>query len=164
MKKLLYILAFCVLFLSGCEKNPSATAPESVFLLDGDETSQGIKCGDDSASFIKAYQNYRIQVAYNDVSSSYTTMDIKKIPYQQNISTIIANFFIDGKPKSEEELCEENNTELSALHTLLSSPDYLRSHDVLYRYLIFTWKNGIITDIASEELNYNETYETPRLD
>ena len=44
----------------------------------------------------------------------------------------------------------------------MSSHEYLRSHDVIYRYLVFDWEDGVITDIASEELNYNETYETPR--
>ena len=38
-----------------------------------------------------------------------------------------------------------------------------RKHEVIYRYLDFDWKGGYIADISSEELNYNETFETPCL-
>ena len=88
-------------------------------------------------------------------------MSIKEIPYQDSISTMIANFFVNGKPVSEETLCEDNNVPPSGLHSLLSSPDYLRKHEVIYRYLRFSWENGAIDEIESEELNYNETFETP---
>ena len=74
---------------------------------------------------------------------------------------MIANFFVNGKPVSEETLCEDNNVPPSGLHSLLSSPDYLRKHEVIYRYLRFSWENGTIDKIESEELNYNETFETP---
>ncbi|MDY3729648.1 MAG: hypothetical protein SO005_04450, partial [Candidatus Choladocola sp.] len=88
-------------------------------------------------------------------------MSIRKIPYEDSISTMIANFFINGKPVSEEELCEQNKIEPEQLHSLLSSSEYLRSHEVIYRYLRFKWEDGAIQKIESEELNYNETFETP---
>ncbi|MCD7818601.1 MAG: hypothetical protein LUH07_06075 [Lachnospiraceae bacterium] len=89
-------------------------------------------------------------------------MSINEIPYDENISTLIANFFIDDEAISEEDICEENDIEESDLYDLLSSSSYLRAHDVIYRYLRFTWENSEITDIDSGELNYNETYEVPR--
>lgn len=164
MKKLLYILLFAVLLLSGCEKNPAKFAPASLFLMDGDSTAAGIRIGDGPKAFRKAYKDYTVQVAFTGQSSSYRVMSIEKIPYDENISTIIANFFIDGEPVSEDWLCKKNGVDLGGLHELLSSTEYLQKHDVIYRYLSFRWENGAITDIASEELNYNETFETPRLD
>ena len=69
---------------------------------------------------------------------------------------------LDGKTK--EQICKEYDWEEASLHSNLSAPAYLREHDVVYRYLMFSWENGKITDIVSDELNYNETFETPRLE
>lgn len=164
MKKLLYILLFAVLFLSGCEKNPAKFAPAELFLIRDQETADGIRIGDNSRAFQDAYSDYTIQVAFTDQASSYRVMPISKIPYDENISTIIANFFIDEEPVSEDWICKENHVDISGLHELLSSPEYLREHEVIYRYLNFQWQDGVIVSIQSEELNYNETFETPRLD
>lgn len=164
MKKLLYIAVLAILFLSGCEKKAADTAPASLFEMEDGSTAAGIRAGDDSEKFIRAYQGYTTQVAYNNSYSDYQIMPIKKIPYEEDISVIIANFFIDGEPVSEEDLCLENEWESEELYSHLSAPDYLRLHDVVYRYLRFVWENGKIAYITSEELNYNETFETPRLD
>lgn len=161
MKKLLYMSLFVILFLSGCEKNPSVTAPESLFQMSGTATAAGVKPGDGPKEFKAAYRNYTIQVAYNEMESTYMVMSIDRIPYEDPISTIIANLFINGEPVSEEKLCEENDTEPENLHALLSSAAFLRRNEVIYRYLIFDWEGGVITDIDSDELNYNETFEVP---
>lgn len=161
MKKLLYIALFSIVLLSGCEKKAVEIASASLFRLTDGVTDAGIKRGDGPEEFIKAYADYTIQVAYSHLESNYLVMSIKDIPYEDEISTIIANFFVNGKPVTEETLCEENNIKPSELHALLSSSDYLRSHEVIYRYLDFDWQDGVIVDIASEELNYNETFETP---
>ena len=161
MKKLLYIILFGLLFLSGCEKKTSDIAPAKLYEMDGESTNNGVSPGDGKKEFIDAYQDYTIQVAYNDSVSNYLVMSIRKIPYEDSISTMIANFFINGKPVSEEELCEQNKIEPEQLHSLLSSSEYLRSHEVIYRYLRFKWEDGAIQKIESEELNYNETFETP---
>lgn len=164
MKKLLYIVLFAALILSGCEKNTTKFAPASLFEMNGHETAAGLKIGDGPKAFKAAYGDYTVQVAFTEQPSNYRVMSVSKIPYNENISTIIANFFIDEEPVSEDWICKENGIDISGLHELLSSHDYLRQHDVVYRYLNFQWKDGLITDINSEELNYNETFETPRLD
>jgi hypothetical protein len=163
MKKLLYIFLFSLLFLSGCEKKPAEIASADVFELTGDTTSLGISPGDGSDAFISAYKDYTIQVAYSDLVSNYLVMSIEDIPYEESISTMIANFFIDGVPTSEATLCKENKITSDQLHTLLSSPSYLRQHEVIYRYLRFIWKDGTIEHIESDSLDYNETFETPVL-
>ena len=157
------LAALLILLLTGCEKKPADTAPEELFEVTAGVTAAGIKAGDGPEEFIGAYRDYTVQVAYNSLESSYLIMDIDRIPYQDDISSIIANFFIDGEPVSENDLCEENRVAPTQLYALLSSPAYLRDHDVIYRYLRFRWEGGRISDIQSGELNYNETYETPRL-
>lgn len=163
MKKRFFAAVILFLLLTGCEKRPAEIAPEKLFEVTGGVTADGIQAGDGREKFISAYSGYTIQVAYDNLESSYLIMDIDKIPYQEDISTIIANFFIDGHPISERDLCRENRVEPTQLYALLSSSSYLHEHDVLYRYLRFEWSGGEIVDIEPGELNYNETYETPRL-
>ena len=164
MKKLLYLFLFSALFLTGCEKKTSQTAPESLFQLKNGETSDGLKIGDTPSEFRKAYRDYTIQIAYDEPDAVLRIVPMNQIPFEEDIFTIIACFFINGTPISEEDICEENRIEPSALHDLLSSGDFLRSHEVIYRYLVFEWQDGVIVDIDSNELNYNETFEIPLAD
>ncbi|MCD8336045.1 MAG: hypothetical protein LUD18_02000 [Lachnospiraceae bacterium] len=164
MKKLLLLLLVSVCILTGCEKNEQKTASAEVFIVEDGVTQDGVSIGDGKTEFTSTYSDYVIQVAYTDVDSSYLVMSIDKIPYDENISTLIANFFIDEEPMSEEEICEENEIEDEDLYSLLSSSTYLRKHEVIYRYLRFTWEDSVITDIDAGEFNYNETYEVPKLE
>ena len=161
MKKLLYLALFPLLLLSGCEKKPAETAPASLFVMEGDATAAGVRPGDGPEEFQKAYSGYTLQVAWNDVDSNYIVMSPEDIPSQEDISTLIATLFIDGNPATERQVCEEHSVSSNDLHTLLSSAKFLRAHEVIYRYLDFDWKDGQIAHIASEELNYNETFEVP---
>lgn len=163
MKRSCLLLPLLLLLLTGCGKEPAATAPEELFQVTDGVTADGVRSGDTPKQFIDAYKDYTIQVAYNNLESSYVVMDIDKIPYKEDISTMIANFFVDGEPVSEKELCEENNVQPTQLYALLSSPEYLRDHNVVYRYLRFRWADGLISGVQSDELNYNETYETPQI-
>jgi len=164
MKKLQLIVLITVLLLTGCEKNEQTVASADVFTVENGITHDGVAIGDGKSEFIEAYSDYVIQAAYTDVDSSYLVMSINKIPYDENISTLIANFFIDEEPMSEEDICENNESEDEELYSLLSSSTYLRTHEVIYRYLRFTWEDSVITDIDVGEFNYNETYEVPKLD
>lgn len=162
MKKLLYIFLFSLLILSGCEKKQELLAPASLFVMKGDTTANGIRPGDGPDAFQAAYRDYTLQVAWNDAESNFMVMSADKIPYDDEISVMIATLFIDGKPVEPEAFCQEHDISSDEIHGLLSSPDYLRKHDIIYRYLVFEWNSGKIADISSEELNYNETFETPR--
>ena len=162
MKKLLYIFLFAVLVLSGCEKKQELLAPASLFVMNGEATAAGVCPGDGPEEFKAAYRDYTLQVAWNDADSTFMVMSADKIPYDEEISTMIATLFIDGKPVDPEVFCKEQGIQSDEIHDVLSSPDYLRKHDVIYRYLVFEWRDSEIVDIHSEELNYNETFETPR--
>ena len=56
MKRLLYIILFSLLLLSGCEKKTAGYAPASLFQMNGETTAAGIAPGDGKEAFIKAYR------------------------------------------------------------------------------------------------------------
>lgn len=162
MKKLLFSAVFALFFLTGCEKITTAPAPLSLFTLTGETTADGVRVGDGSKEFKAAYQDYEILVSLSPSEIPDEVMSMRRIPFDRKITTMIANFFIDGTPMTPEDICQEEGIDSDQLLDRLSSEEYLRKHEVLYCYLIFYWEGGVITHIASEELNYNETYETPK--
>jgi len=38
----------------------------------------------------------------------------------------------------------------------LTNEEYLAHHTVVYQYLVFDWKDGVIQDIRSESMDYNK--------
>lgn len=161
MKKLRYLTLFLLVFLTGCEKRSTLPAPLELFTVTGDTTSSGVSVGDGPGVFKDAYQNYEILVSRSLSEIPHEVMSIGRIPYTDNISTMIANFFINGTPMTEDQICEDENVSMDGLTALLCSSSYLREHEVIYRYLLFSWENGVISKIESEELDYNETFEVP---
>ena len=103
-KKLLYILFISLLLLSGCEKKQELLAPASLFEMDGEATAAGVCPGDGPEEFKAAYRDYTLQVAWNDAESNFMVMSPDQIPYDEEISTMIATLFIDGKPVDPEAL------------------------------------------------------------
>lgn len=162
MKKLLFSAVLALLFLTGCEKITTIPAPSSLFVLTNGVTADGVQAGDGKKEFMSAYQDYEILVSLSPSEIPSESMPMQRIPFERKISTMIANFFINDTPMTPEDICREEGIESEQLLDLISSDEYLRKHEVLYRYLIFYWEDGSITRITSEELNYNETYETPK--
>ena len=160
-KQLLFMAFLSCLILAGCTDREVSPAPQKLFQLTDGVTAAGVQAGDGEKEFRKAYAGYEILVSSSGEDIPQETMPIGRIPYDRDIVTMIANFFIDGQPKSPQNICEEEQIPSEDLFDLLSSEEYLRSHEVIYRYLIFYWKDSRIQRIASEELNYNETYEVP---
>ena len=111
-KKLLYILFISLLLLSGCEKKSTKIAPASLFVLDGNVTSEGIRPGDGPDAFKKAYRSYTLQVAWTDVDSNYMVMSPDEIPYDENISTIITSHI-----KNTPGITPQGFNQLLCLHT-----------------------------------------------
>ena len=161
IKRLLLAGAFFCLTVTGCADEETAPAPQELFQLTEGVTADGVQAGDGEKEFREAYAGREILVSSSGEDIPQEVMPIRKIPYNNHIATMIANFFIDGRPMSPQDICEEEQIDSGDLFDLLSSEEYLRSHEVIYRYLIFYWEDGVIRRIASEELNYNETYEVP---
>lgn len=68
---------------------------------------------------------------------------------------MISAFYIDNEPKSVEELMAETGATADGLSDRLTSPEYLAEHSVMFRYIIFTIEDDIVTDVEGDYLDYN---------
>ncbi len=151
---LILCLASCILCACG-EETPLLTLEDYKLDAENGSTSRGIKIGDDAGAFRAAYQDYMIFSAVEE-DTSYQFLPMDEIPFDTIHSIILPTFFIDGQPLDMELFCEENEIEPSDLLTFLTDDSYLASHKVVYRYLTFIWEDGVITDIRSESMDYNQ--------
>lgn len=156
-KKIIAILSLS-LFLSvlacSCgEEKPLLSATD--FELDAEtaQTIRGVKIGDDAEVFLTAYREYDILSSIN--GSDYQFLPVEEIPFDASPTTILPAFFVDGAAVEINSFCEANGIVKEDLLSFLTGEAYLEAHTVLYRYLVFTWENGKITDILSESMDYN---------
>ena len=152
---LLTALGLCLGLLTGCKESaPLLTAEDYTLDTENNKTNRSVTLGDTSDTFLAAYGEYKIFTSVD--GSDYQMLAHEEIPFDSVVTTLLPTFFIDGLPIDPDAFCNENELEKSDLLNLLSSEDYLASHRVEYYYLIFTWENGVITDIRSEYMDYNE--------
>ncbi len=155
MKKLLITFLILICILTACGKEtPLLEASDYELNQNTNTTSKGIGIGDTPEVFLAAYGSYDIETSIE--YGPFEAITPKEIPFTDSIRTILPTFFIDGLPTTIEQICTENEIERSELLSLLSSDEYLQNHTVVYHYMIFTWENGLITDIHSEFMDYNE--------
>lgn len=158
MKKAVILLAALALTLSlltGCgESTPLLTAVDYELDIETNKTNRGVSLGDTPETFLAAYGKYKIFTSLE--GGDYQMYPTDEIPFDSAVITLLPTFFIDGLPIDPNAFCEENEIEKTDLLSFLSSEDYLRSHTVVYCYLTFAWENGVITDIQSSYMDYNE--------
>lgn len=158
MKKavtLLTALGLIISLMTGCGKSiPLLTATDYELDMNNTKTNRGVAVGDNADAYLTAYGDYRIFTSID--GGDYQVLDPDEIPFDSAITTLLPTFFIDGLPIDPDAFCKENELKKADLLTFLSSEDYLNSHTVVYYYLLFTWENGVITDIQSEYMDYNE--------
>lgn len=141
--------------LTGCgESTPLLTTADYELNAQTGATSRGIAPGDTSEDFLAAYGENKFFTSID--GDAYQFLSADKIPFDSDIAILLPTFFVDGTPIDPDAFCEENNIEKTDLIAFLNSEDYLASHTVEYRYLVFTWENGTITDIQSAYMDYNE--------
>lgn len=155
----LLILCLASYLLCACgEETPLLTLEDYKLDAENGSTSRGVKIGDDAGTFRAAYQDYMIFSAVTDTTSetAYQFLAMDEIPFDTVETIILPTFFVDGQPLDMELFCEENEIEQSDLLSFLTDESYLANHKVVYRYLTFTWEEGVITDIRSESMDYNQ--------
>ena len=162
MKKMIVSLAlFCLApcFLCACGKETPLLATED-YILDAESgsTSRGVKVGDDAEAFLAAYQDDMMfsAIGEGEAQTDYQFLPVEEIPFDTATSIILPTFFIDGLPVAMDQFCEDNEIEKADILSYLTDASYLAKHKVIYRYLVFTWKSGVITDIRSESMDYNQ--------
>ncbi|MCR5595715.1 MAG: hypothetical protein K6G12_07700 [Lachnospiraceae bacterium] len=94
--------------------------------------------------------------AGSETGSSETATEGDLTPSPHDGAYFVAAFYVDDEPTSVEELCSSTGKDASELADYLSSNEYLAEHTVIYRYVIFTVENDVITAIKSDYLDYNE--------
>ena len=145
--------------LAGCgNKTPLPAAEDFVLNEDTGATSRGILPGDTPETFLSAYEEYKLFTS-TDNGETYQVLSAKEMPFDKDMTVLLPSFFIDGAPMDPDAFCKENDIEKSDLMNLLKSKEYLTSHRVEYRYLLFTWQNGVIEDIVSSYMDYNAESE-----
>ena len=158
MKKIVMLSAafsLIAVLLTGCgESTPLLTAVDYELDIETNETNKGVSVGDTPENFLAAYGEYKIFTSVD--GQDYQVLPTAEIPFDLTATTLLPTFFIDGLPVDTDAFCKENEIEKAELLNFLSSEDYLRSHTVVYYYLLFTWENGVITDIRSSYMDYNE--------
>ncbi len=150
------ILTFLLaLLLCACGEEKPLMLSTTDYDLDAEtsQTIRGVKIGDSPDSFLAAYRGCDILTSIS--GGDYLTLPVEDIPFDVTLTTILPSFFVDGTALEIDSFCEENNIEKDGLLAFLTSPDYLSAHTVVYRYLVFTWEDGVITDIRSEAMDYN---------
>lgn len=158
MKKTMIFFALSLLaaFLCcGCGEEKQYFLSTTDYDLDAEtsQTIRGVKIGDGPETFLAAYRDYDILTSIG--GGEYLTLPVEDIPFDASLTTILPTFFVDGTALEIDRFCEENNIEKDALLSFLTNEEYLSAHTVVYRYLVFSWENGVITDIDSEAMDYN---------
>lgn len=152
---LLAALGLALGSLTACGKSTSLLAADDYELnTETNKTSRGITPGDAFETFLEAYQEYKFYTSVD--GGDYQMLSPEEIPFDSSITILLPTFYIDGLPIDPDDFCKENEVDKAGLIDFLSSGEYLDAHTVEYRYLLFTWENGIITNIRSEYMNYNE--------
>ena len=136
------------------EEKPLLSATDYELDAETAQTIRGIKIGDNAEAFLAAYQDYDILTSVK--GGDYSYLPVEEIPFADALTTILPSFFVDGSAIEIDSFCEENGIEKAALLSFLTDETYLQAHTVLYRYLVFTWEDGAITDIRSEAMDYNK--------
>lgn len=148
-----FLLAAFLLCACGEEKPALLTATDYDLDAETAQTIRGVKIGDGPEAFLAAYQDYDILSSIS--GGEYLTLPAEDIPFEASLTTILPSFFVDGSALEIDSFCEENSIEKGQLLSFLTDENYLSAHTVVYRYLVFTWEDGVITDILSEAMDYN---------
>ena len=158
MKKmiaLLFALMLTLGLMTGCgESAPLLSATDYELDPESRVTSRDVTVGDTAETFLAAYGDYKIFTSVD--GGAYQVFAPEEIPFDSSITLLLPTFFIDGLPTDLDQFCEENEIEKSSLTDTLASDEFLKTHTVVYYYLLFTWENGAITDIRAEYMDYNE--------
>lgn len=143
------------ILICGCGEEKQIFLSATDYDLDAEtsQTIRGVKIGDGPEVFLSAYRDYDILTSIGD--GDYLTLPVEDIPFDVTITTILPSFFVDGTALEIDSFCEANNIEKDNLLAFLTNENYLSAHTVVYRYLVFTWEDGAITDIRSEAMDYN---------
>lgn len=144
--------------LCGCATEEVFTPSEDNFVVNSDNSISGLTVGSSFTDFCNVYNSYPLQILNADNTlATFVIPDFEKEPEATNPSTTLmaSCFIVDGQAVMTEELINQTGQTADTLNAYLTSAEYLGKHSVLFRYVIFTFADGIITEIESDVLDYN---------
>ncbi len=148
-------LALSLGLLAGCGADePPLTASDYILDPETCETSRGITLGATPEAFFDAYEDCSFFTSTG--GSDYRLLSEDEIPFDSAVTILVPTFFVDREPIVPAAFCKENDISEADLIAYLSAADYLSAHTVEYRYLTFLWEDGVVADIQSVYMNYNE--------
>lgn len=156
MKRLVLIFAM-VFCLCGCSSKQTTFTNNDFALSETNITSKGIMCGSTSEEFKTAYSDFvkTIGVMYSD-DSSIKESTIDKIDYDKSCRVYLSAICIDDDCISTNDFIKQNKIKNGIDNWFSENTEYLDSHTVIYKCLIFTFENGNVYNIESYEKNYND--------
>ena len=151
---LIFVMVFC---LCGCSSKQTTFTNNDFALSETNITSKGIMCGSTSEEFKTAYSDFvkTIGVMYSD-DSSIKESTIDKIDYDKSCRVYLSAICIDDDCISTNDFIKQNKIKNGIDNWFSENTEYLDSHTVIYKCLIFTFENGNVYNIESYEKNYND--------
>lgn len=156
MKKIIIVL-LCICFLCGCSRKDMTIEDRDFVLSDTNITTKDIMVGSTSEEFKIAYSDFvkTIGVMYSD-DNSIKESTIDKIDYDKSCRVYLPAICIDDNCMSTNDFIKQNKIKNGIDNWFSENTDYLDSHTVIYKCLIFTFENGNVYNIESYEKNYND--------
>jgi len=111
-------------------------------------TGLGIQVGSTYSDLVKAYGDFSIQQVSEDGTFTPITLPepdegVELVTEDERLS--VSGFFIDDAAVKSEDVPEDE----------IQTNEYLNKHKVIYRYIIFTISDNVVSDIECDYLDYN---------
>ncbi len=157
MKKYNFLFLFLLMFmLCGCSSNNKLTK-EDYILTEDNITSKNITIGNTSEEFKNAYNNYIVTIIYaEDAVNGDNIADIiniNDIDFSKQCNVGITTYYIDNKSYTIPEFVDKLGIKTNYYDWAKENTEYLENHIIEGKVLIFTFEDGIVSNISSTDIN-----------
>lgn len=162
-RTLLVLSIISSILLTACNKVAATMSTEDYILSEEGATSKGIKIGDSLETFFDAYENHAMLISYGD--EQYTVFHKKDILTEDHtfstttFSLLLPTFFVDNEAYSTDQICETYQVTKENLLSFLNSEDFLKEHSVIYKFILFDFKDGVLENILESSRDFNAELE-----
>lgn len=157
MKKYFFSILFLLtLVLYGCSS--TNTLNKEDYLLENNTTSKNISIGSTSEEFKKAYGNYVISIIYADDAINGDNVadiiDINNVDFSKQSRIGITTYFIDEKSYTIQQFVDKLGIKTNYYDWAEKNTEYLKNHTIEGKVLLFSFEDGVITNISSTDMNF----------
>lgn len=157
MKKICFLVfSLLISMLCGCSSNNALNKND--YILEDNITSKNICVGSTGEEFIKAYDNYTISIIYaEDAINGDNVADIiniNDVDFSKQSHISICTYFVDDKPYTSQQFVDKLDIKTNYYDWAENNTEYLKNHIIEGKILIFTFEDGIVTNISSTDINF----------